>query len=91
MRHEFNWDLNELRELTAGLRAHAASSGERPSGDKGRGKFIRHLQRMRALRSAYFPRAIFSDPAWDVLLEIGACYFEHRRVAISDVAFVTGV
>ena len=91
MRQEFNWDSNDSRELIAGSQTHVGTSCEGSYGFNENGKFIRHLQRMRALRSSYFPGAAFSDPAWDVLLEVGACHFERRRVAMSDVAFVTGI
>jgi hypothetical protein len=44
---------------------------------------LRAHQRARAARKKVFGRGLFSDPGWDVLLEVYACDLEGRKVSIS--------
>lgn len=41
--------------------------------------------RARAARTRFFKASLFSDPAWDILLELYAAEQEGRRVAVSTV------
>jgi len=41
----------------------------------------------RAFRKRFFRASLFSDPAWDILLELFAAEQEGRRVTVSSVGF----
>ena len=42
--------------------------------------------RVRRARSQVFGAGLFSDPAWDILLQLCAAGWEARRLSLSDVA-----
>ena len=44
--------------------------------------------RARSLRANFVDASLFTDP-WDMLLELFAAEHEHRKVAISELAFAT--
>lgn len=41
---------------------------------------------LRRKRSATFGEALFSDPAWDILLEVFAAKLGRRRISLSDLS-----
>lgn len=85
-RNETNWDSTN----TAG----ASSSGfYRPALDwkSRRARAIRAKLRHRALRNRYFRRPLFSDPAWDMLLNLYVAQLEQRRMSISDLTRAASV
>lgn len=45
---------------------------------------IRRYSRIRASRSKYFGRDLFSDPAWDILLDLYAEHLAGRDVTVSS-------
>lgn len=45
----------------------------------------------RAARSRFFKASLFSDPAWDILLELFAAEQEGRRVSISAAGLTAGI
>lgn len=45
---------------------------------------IRRYSRIRASRSKFFGRDLFSDPAWDILLDLYAEHLAGRRVTVSS-------
>lgn len=40
---------------------------------------------------ALFPDGLFSDPAWDILLELYAVHLEQQRTSITSVCAASGV
>lgn len=47
--------------------------------------------RARASRAQFFKASLFSDPAWDILLELFAAQQEGRRVSISAAGLTAGI
>lgn len=54
-----------------------------PFSTSGIARLARNLIRARARRRRFFDASLFSDPAWDILLEVFAAEQEGRRVCIS--------
>jgi DNA-binding MarR family transcriptional regulator len=52
---------------------------------------IRHGMKARQQRERYFQGKLFSDPAWDILLELYAASLADRRLTVSRLADRTGV
>lgn len=45
----------------------------------------------RKRRNELFPDGLFSDPAWDILLELCLAETEHRRLAVTRLATASGL
>lgn len=54
-------------------------------------QMVRAVRRARRGRSAFFAANLFSDPAWDMLLELYAAELEQRRISVTAVANAAGV
>jgi DNA-binding MarR family transcriptional regulator len=52
---------------------------------------VRRYLRQRRAREAAFPAGTFSDPAWDILLDLYASDLEGRRVSVSSACFAAAV
>lgn len=52
---------------------------------------VRRAIRLRRLRDQYFEPALFSDPAWDILLDLMGARLEHQRVAVSSLCIAAAV
>lgn len=52
---------------------------------------VRNLIRIRRLREQFFPRDLFADPAWDMLLDLMAARLEQSRVAVSSLCIAAAV
>jgi len=52
---------------------------------------VRNLIRLRRLRDQFFPRDLFADPAWDMLLDLMAARLEQSRVAVSSLCIAAAV
>jgi hypothetical protein len=52
---------------------------------------VRALIRVRRLRDQFFPRDLFADPAWDMLLDLMAARLEQSRVAVSSLCIAAAV
>ena len=55
------------------------------------GEFVRRIISARAGRRQFFGADLFSDPAWDILLELYALHCEQRRVSVSKLCLATSV
>ena len=53
--------------------------------------FIRSIIRARRLRDSFFRSELFSDPAWDMLLDLMAARVERQRVAVSSLCIAAAV
>jgi DNA-binding MarR family transcriptional regulator len=51
----------------------------------------RELIKARARRSTFFKASLFSDPAWDILLELFAADCEGRKLSISSVGLSANI
>jgi hypothetical protein len=49
---------------------------------------IASILQARRRRSKIFGEGLFSDPAWDILLELFAAWLGNRRVELSDLASI---
>ena len=52
---------------------------------------LRATQCVRRRRSKYFAPELFSDPAWDMLLELYAAELEQRRISTTGLSYAAGV
>jgi len=50
----------------------------------------RQLQRMRAKAAKLFPRDVFRDSAWDMVLELFIAGQQQRVVCVKELIFVSG-
>lgn len=53
--------------------------------------FVRSIIRARAIRRQFFEDGLFSDPAWDMLLELYALHCEGARVSVSKLSIAADV
>ena len=67
-------------------RVHAAAGSEAIDAD-----MVRALIRVRRLRDQFFPKDLFADPAWDMLLDLMAARLEQSRVAVSSLCIAASV
>jgi DNA-binding MarR family transcriptional regulator len=54
-------------------------------------RLVRRIIRQRQLRARFFDGELFSDPAWDMLLDLTAARAEHTRVSITSLCIASGV
>ncbi|WP_448582901.1 hypothetical protein [Thermaurantiacus sp.] len=52
---------------------------------------IRAHIKARRLRESFFPAGLFADPAWDILLDLGAARREGRPVSVSSLCIAAAV
>ena len=71
-----------------GARGMVPATGDEPRVDA---PYIRAMIRARRLRDQYFRRALFADPAWDMLLDLMAARLEKNRVAVSSLCIAAAV
>lgn len=54
-------------------------------------RLIRGLIRQRQVRARFFDGELFSDPAWDMLLDLAAARVEQKRVSVTSLCIASGV
>lgn len=54
-------------------------------------KALRDLIRQRRLRDRFFPKDLFADPAWDILLDLKAASLEGQKVSVSSLCIAAAV
>lgn len=54
-------------------------------------RLIRRILRQRQLRTRFFENDLFSDPAWDMLLDLTAARAEHLRVSVTSLCIASAV
>jgi DNA-binding MarR family transcriptional regulator/DNA-binding NarL/FixJ family response regulator len=52
---------------------------------------IRKAIQARRMRDRFFDRALFADPAWDMLLDLYAAHLERARVSVSSLCIAAAV
>ena len=88
--------LNSLgREVERIARALAdiatASQAETAAAATVEASQVRALIKRRRDRERYFPQDLFSDPAWDMLLDLTAARLERRQVSVSSLCIAAAV
>ncbi len=53
--------------------------------------YVRAIIRRRRERERFFPAELFSDPAWDMLLDLTAARLERRQVSVSSLCIAAAV
>ena len=61
------------------------------AGDGIEAPYVRQIIRQRRDRERYFPAELFSDPAWDMLLDLTAARLERRYVSVSSLCIASAV
>jgi DNA-binding MarR family transcriptional regulator len=72
-------------ELAAVITGAANQAGSASMPGKNTAALVKRLIRTRAQRAKFFPRGLFSEPAWEMLLELYAAEFAQRRVSVSQL------
>lgn len=54
-------------------------------------RLVRRIIRQRQLRARFFDSELFSDPAWDMLLDLTAARAEHLRVSVTSLCIASSV
>ena len=76
------------RALTDLAAASQADTGPAPKVDAAQ---VRQIIKRRRDRERFFPAELFSDPAWDMLLDLTAARLEHRLVSVSSLCIAAAV
>ena len=82
----------DLQSRLSAMRAeidHIETEFVSPASSNTRG--VREVIIARAKRRQFFDRDLFSDPAWDILLELYAYALAQRRISVSKLAFAIEV
>ncbi|MFC5353907.1 response regulator [Azospirillum himalayense] len=61
------------------------------NGENRRLAVLRTLQQSRVARDKYFPKGLFEDPCWDMLLDLMANHLRGRRISVSSLCMASGV
>ena len=61
------------------------------TGENQRLAVLRTLQQSRVARDKYFPKGLFEDPCWDMLLDLMANHLRGRRISVSSLCMASGV
>ncbi|UKJ75518.1 response regulator transcription factor [Azospirillum brasilense] len=61
------------------------------AGENRRLAVLRTLQQSRVARDKYFPKGLFEDPCWDMLLDLMANHLRGRRISVSSLCMASGV
>ena len=84
--------LSADREVVtmADIALEEADEGVAADGE-GAVELIRAMLRARRLRDRFFAPELFSDPAWDMLLDLAVAGLERKRVAVSSLCIAASV
>lgn len=66
-------------------RAHSSADRRNMDDAAVPGRVVRAVQAARRRRAALFEADLFSDPAWDILLELYALHLEQQRASVSSL------
>lgn len=69
-------------------RGHDRQRGTRPPLPDPR--LVRGIIRQRQLRARFFDADLFSDPAWNMLLDLAAARVEQKRVSVTSLCIASG-
>ena len=60
-------------------------------GDESRARLVRSIRKERSRRNEFFPGHLFSDPAWDMLLELYSAELEQRRITVTGLSDASSI
>lgn len=72
-------------------RAEESRQAAPVSFDKGRARLAREKIRERRWREQFLAADLFADPAWDMLLDLYAAFYERRQVSVSSLCIAAAV
>jgi hypothetical protein len=52
---------------------------------------LQAIQRQRQARERFFPKGLFEDPCWDMLLDLMVNHLQGRRISVSSLCIASGV
>jgi DNA-binding MarR family transcriptional regulator len=79
---------DEEAAAIASVKPSEAAEKDEPGVDAA---FVRSIIRARRLRDQFFRGGLFTDPAWDMLLDLMAARLEENRVAVSSLCIAAAV
>ncbi|MFL6844713.1 MAG: MarR family transcriptional regulator [Allosphingosinicella sp.] len=89
--HRMQEDIGKIAQaLVAASSAEARLPAGKPAG-KLDASTIRSIIRARRIRDRIFRGEMFSDPAWDMLLDLMAARLDGQRVAVSSLCIAAAV
>ncbi|MGL4540882.1 MAG: hypothetical protein ACRCUI_00050 [Polymorphobacter sp.] len=83
--------LSREVERIASALVNLASAEKRTNGTEVGAAQIRALIKARRARDRYFPAELFSDPAWDMMLDLTAARLEGQAVSVSSLCIAAAV
>jgi hypothetical protein len=83
------WSLATRSDRPA--RAEEPQQSAPVSFDKGRARLAREKIRERRWREQFLAADLFADPAWDMLLDLYAAFYERRQVSVSSPCIAAAV
>ena len=81
----------QAAELAAIIAGAANQAGSTLMAGKGVGAIAKGIIRARNQRTRFFSRSLFSEPAWDILLELYVADIEQQKVAVSQLCATAGL
>lgn len=85
------WSLATRSERPARAHQPPPPSDAPVSFDKGRARLAREKIRERRWREQFLAADLFADPAWDMLLDLYAAFYERRQVSVSSLCIAAAV
>ncbi len=84
--------VKALREATPAVPAPATPATAPAAAEESRRlAVLRALQQSRVARDKFFPKGLFEDPCWDMLLDLMANHLRGRRISVSSLCMASGV
>lgn len=87
----FSREIESIGSALAGLSPPSDDARAKPNGIPVEASYIRLLLKARRLRDRHFSAELFSDPAWDMLLDLTAARLDGRRVSVSSLCIAAAV
>lgn len=88
-------NLSEFKQEWSGIEHRKPAIGEtavRPASPPlPDPRLVRAMIAQRHARAKFFDAELFSDPAWDMLLDLTAAHAEHQRVSVTSLCIAAGV
>lgn len=80
----------EVERMTAAIAAMARGTDMLQAPPVSAARIRAHIK-ARRIRETFFPAGLFADPAWDILLDLGAARREGRQVSVSSLCIAAAV
>lgn len=71
--------------------AHAAAQENGATSPGVSEEWLQRLVRLRTLRDSHFPKDLFSDPAWDMVLDLTLANLAGKQISVSSLCVASGV